>query len=173
MTENKALKTGVIKRLPPSNDFDQLTYSYDKEEYITCVFLSLFLEGFINDFGGSHLGDEYFRKHLERMETISKYQVIPRLVTGKELKGDSQHLARLKELIKIRNGIVHPKSEDGYQYTIPSLPNFKEPKRSQKLNLKAFFVMLKDLFLELNEIDPTAHHPDHIRKYLVKVGVEL
>lgn len=48
-------------------------------------------------------------EHLDRLDTESKWRVIPPLVCGNELHRDSKALADLRLLNRYRNSFVHPK----------------------------------------------------------------
>ena len=82
-----------------------------KAGYIAIVFSVMYIEGAIYNFGCIYLGDEYIESNLDRLSTLSKINVILRLVTGSELNKQGQAYEHLKRLIKHRNSIIHPKSE--------------------------------------------------------------
>jgi hypothetical protein len=52
---------------------------------VVIVFAAFAVEGHINDYAGRRLTDRYFTDHLDRLETINKWVIIPRLVTGKRV----------------------------------------------------------------------------------------
>ena len=75
------------------------------------VFSAMSFEAAIYDFASVHLGDDYVRDHLDRLDVLSKWLVVLRFVTGVELpKGEAPYGA-LKSLVFERNRLVHSKSE--------------------------------------------------------------
>jgi len=74
------------------------------------TFGAMCLEAFIYDYAAHNLSDTYTRKYLDKLDLISKWVIIPRLVTGKILPRESQAFEHLKRLVKERNELVHPKS---------------------------------------------------------------
>lgn len=87
---------------------------------ITIVFSVMTIDAYIYDYAARNLSDTYVKKHIDRLDLISKWVVIPRLVTGKELPADGKWLSMLGNLIKQRNLIIHHKSSEwpvSSQYT--------------------------------------------------------
>lgn len=78
-----------------------------KAGYIAIVFSVMYIEGAVYNFGCIYLGDEYIQLNLDRLSTLSKINVILRLVTGSELDKQGQAYEHLKRLIKYRNSIIH------------------------------------------------------------------
>lgn len=84
----------------------------DKSALITIVFAAIALEGYIYDYAARNFSDRFVRKFLDKLDTISKWVVIPQLVTGKEFPRDGQCFELLSGLVKERNRLVHYKSAD-------------------------------------------------------------
>lgn len=59
------------------------------------------------------MGDGFVSDHLDKLDTLSKWVIIPKLITGKSLPSEQKWLESLKKLIKIRNSIIHHKSLEG------------------------------------------------------------
>ena len=92
-----------------SNEWQNDKYYSLKDEaqksgYIAIVFAAMYIEAAI------YLGDNYIKKHLDKLSAISKLSVIMRLVTGKDIDTDSQAYEHLNRLFKYRNTLVHTKS---------------------------------------------------------------
>lgn len=83
-----------------------------RAELIVIVFSAMAIESYIYDYAARHLGDAFVKDHLERMDPLSKWILIPRLVTGRELPHRTHWQTPLASLIKVRNSIVHYKSSD-------------------------------------------------------------
>ena len=99
-----------------SNEWQNDKYYSLKDEaqksgYIAIVFAAMYIEAAIYNFGAIYLGDNYIKKHLDKLSAISKLNVIMRLVTGKDIDTDSQAYEHLNRLFKYRNTLVHSKSQ--------------------------------------------------------------
>jgi len=77
---------------------------------VTIIFTTISLEAYIYDYAARHLSDSYVKKYLDRLDPISKWVIIPRLVTGTEFKHGGKWLQLLKDLIRERNSVIHSKS---------------------------------------------------------------
>ncbi len=74
------------------------------------LFAAMCLESFIYEYAASNFSDTYAKKYLDKLDLVSKWVVIPRLVLGKEFPKDSQSFEHLKEIRSERNNLVHSKS---------------------------------------------------------------
>ena len=132
-----------------------------KEERDQCaisvvVFSAMYLEAFIYDYAAICLGDRYVRAHLDKLDLISKWLVVPRLTTGKQINKESQAFESLRLLNKNRNTLVHLKSKKGVsgQALIDLLEaNEKDIVKNTKNAINAMDMLVKELFA----IDP--EHP--------------
>ena len=129
----------------------------------TIIFLCTFLESYIYDFAGIMLGDNYVKTHLDKLDLISKWIIIPKIITGKEIDKKNSYFSRLKELVKWRNKLIHPKSKDGVSF----INNIKDNENINiesyqliydQVDIKSFFIMTKDLLNELDRIDKNGYH---------------
>ncbi|MDE3035165.1 MAG: hypothetical protein KGJ14_04250, partial [Nitrospirota bacterium] len=77
---------------------------------ITIVFCALVVEGYIYDYAARRLSDNFVEAHLDKLGTVSKWVLVPRLVTGKEFPKGSKGFELLKELVANRNSLIHSKS---------------------------------------------------------------
>jgi hypothetical protein len=76
----------------------------------TIVFIAMCIEAAAFDFSAIQLGDSYTKLYLDKLDLVSKWVVVPKLVSGKSLKKTSPALNSLKALVKSRNSLVHHKS---------------------------------------------------------------
>jgi len=83
-----------------------------KSALIVIVFSAMAIEAYIYDYAARHLGDVFVKDHLDKLDTLSKWIVIPELVTGKELSRHQKWYMLLKNLIKTRNSVMHHKSSE-------------------------------------------------------------
>lgn len=77
---------------------------------VSVIFSALTLEAFVNNYAIERFSRSYFDNHLDKLPTISKWIIIPKLFTGKELNSDSQPYECLKRLFKRRDRLVHYKT---------------------------------------------------------------
>ena len=77
---------------------------------ITVVFCALAVEGYIYDYAARNLSDSFVESHLDKLDVISKWMVIPKLVIGKDFPKDTRGFQLLRQLVTNRNFIAHNKS---------------------------------------------------------------
>lgn len=148
----------------PSSEYDDLLYKLvpvederDAHAYVACVFTAMYFEAFIYDYAASCLGDKYVKDHIDKLDFMSKWIVVPRLIVGKEMDKEKQAYMVLKQLHKDRNALVHLKSIEmslnNYEMVNSSLNHEKHLHRIVGNCKTALKVVIKELY----EIDPT--HP--------------
>jgi hypothetical protein len=97
--------------------------SVHDEAIITVVFSTMTLEAFINEYGVVFSSRSFFQNHLENLNLISKFILIPRINNKTELETDKQDFQDLKWLINLRNDLTHfkikEKSAQDIDMTIP------------------------------------------------------
>ena len=77
----------------------------------TIVFSAMCFEAAIYDYAAWQLGDAYAQDHLEKLDVVAKWIVVPKLVCQVDIRKDRAPFARFKQLITARNRLVHHKSE--------------------------------------------------------------
>lgn len=105
--------TGVAEeelRETPERVFD-LYENREKAAAIAITFAGMCLEAFLYDYASTELGDSYVKKHLDKLDMISKALIIPRLVCGKGIDKSGPVYASVRNLQKDRNNLVHFKSQ--------------------------------------------------------------
>jgi len=102
------------------NEFTDVEYDEQLELYKhnrlvagmqTIVFSAMCFEAAIYDFAAIHLGDNYVRKHIDKLDVISKWILVLRFVADVEIPKDQAPYCTFKNLITYRNRLVHAKSE--------------------------------------------------------------
>ena len=78
---------------------------------VSVIFSALTAEAFINNYAIERFSRSYFDNHLDKLSPVSKWIVIPKLVTGNEIDTDGQPYERLKKLFKLRDKLVHYKTK--------------------------------------------------------------
>lgn len=76
----------------------------------TIVFSAMSCEAAIFDLAAIQLGDDYASKYLDKLDLISKWVVVPPLICGRSMNVDGPAINSLRELTRLRNGLVHHKS---------------------------------------------------------------
>ena len=138
-------------------ELDPIEEARDQACIIDVVFTAMYFEAFIYDYSASCLGDRYSNEHLDKLDFLSKWLVIPKLVTGKEISKSGQAYESLKRLHKDRNSLVHLKSKAlnfEHDAITDYLRSREEDVERSTANCR---LALKQVVAELLEIDPD--HP--------------
>lgn len=88
-----------------------LSRKMDRDFAISITFAAMCLEAFIYDYAATYFTDTYAKNYLQDIDFVSKWVVVPKLVTGKDFPTDSQAFEQLQKLRKERNDLVHYKSK--------------------------------------------------------------
>lgn len=94
------------------NEEMEISMMVDKHKIKAIIFAALCVEAAINDYAGIHFGDTYSKKHLQNLDVISKWVVLPKLACGKSIDKSGPTFNALTQLIKSRNNLVHNKSKE-------------------------------------------------------------
>jgi hypothetical protein len=76
---------------------------------IIIVLCALAVEGYIYDYAARNLSDN-FANDIDKLDAVSKWLVIPQLITGKKFPKNGKAYKLLKQLVNDRNYLAHPKS---------------------------------------------------------------
>lgn len=112
----EAFHSDLLKKLPkPPEDEDPEPYYAQQDRMLkaaikTIVFAAMSLEASIYDLAAIHLTDDYVKQYLDKLDLLSKWLVIPRLLCGKSLDEQGPAIQALRGVIKSRNSLVHHKS---------------------------------------------------------------
>jgi hypothetical protein len=102
-----------LKKQPINhNQLIKYANSVHNEAIITIVFCTMTLESYINEYGITNSSRSFFQNHLEKLNLISKFTLIPKLNNKPELKTDKQEFQNLKWLINLRNDLTHYKIKE-------------------------------------------------------------
>lgn len=93
---------------------------------IAIIFAAVAAESFIYSFAVKTWSRSYVERHLERLDLVSKWVLIPPLAIGIELPRDGRAYQLLKQLVTNRNALVHakPKSFDLAKTTFAELEDY-------------------------------------------------
>jgi hypothetical protein len=112
------------------------------------------LESLINDYCAIKKSSNYFKKYIEKLDTVSKWIIVPKIITNKEIPTDSQAIELLRGLFQLRNSMVHPKSKEYDSLTEDnSLKDEYSDLISKKVPLS--FRAIKEITFELYKLDPS------------------
>lgn len=114
------------------------------------LYFSLFLEAYIYDYAARRLGDTYTKNYLEKLDIISKWVIIPRLITGRQIDTYKKSFAVLKQLIGVRNKLVHHKTQEA---TLENVMNFKD--LDEQISLTDVVSSIQDIFQQLQNNENT------------------
>lgn len=114
---------------------------------IVIIFSATSLEAYINYYAVSNLSRNYLKTYLDKLDLLSKWVVIPRIVTGTQLETGSKALQELSWLITLRNKLVHYKSRK------IEVADIKETDFLWGKDAKRAIETVKNLTQELNKID--------------------
>jgi hypothetical protein len=81
----------------------------DRDAYIALLFAACAAEAFINSYAARQFGDAYFDAHIERLDVVSKWVLVPKLAHDFEVDRGGQAFQLLCRLVRARNRLAHPK----------------------------------------------------------------
>ena len=73
----------------------------------TIVFAAMCIEAAAFDFAATQLSDSYAQRYLDKLDLVSKWVVVPKLICGRSLKESGPSLNALRVLVRARNALVH------------------------------------------------------------------
>lgn len=123
---------------------------------ITIVFATIAIEAHIYDFAARHLSDSFVKKYVDKLDLVSKWVIIPKLITGKELPRGGEWFQLLKNLVRERNSIIHSKTSDA-PYTIKEVQKYLEKRNEDQVaffnKVREAIDLLDTLPVEIGKID--------------------
>ena len=81
-----------------------------RDSQIAVIFSALAAEAYINDYAARRLSPAFVKAHIEKLDLQSKWVLVPQLITGHRFPKERHAFALLRELVRARNLLVHPKS---------------------------------------------------------------
>ncbi|WP_299898751.1 hypothetical protein [uncultured Aquimarina sp.] len=118
----------------------------EKAIFQSIIMIVVFFEALINEIGVVELGSTYYKKHLDKLSILSKWEIVLTLIYGNSLDRSSQQYGYLQDVIKIRNTLVHHKTkfiQDGTD--IHEVANLFE-------RTSDYFTIISNLFYSLEPI---------------------
>ncbi|UII75334.1 hypothetical protein LV716_13865 [Flagellimonas sp. HMM57] len=126
---------------------------------ISVIFCSMFLESYIYDFGARNTSDKYISKYLDKLDTMSKWVIIPKIISGVEIDRSKKSFEFISKLISARNKLIHWKSK---RMTFETLEKNKDEKIYNLVDLEKVFISIKDIFAQLDDGQEVKSHSFYI-----------
>lgn len=124
---------------------------------LSIISTALFLEAYIFDYGARKESGSYIKKYLDKLDSVSKWIVVTRLVKPPGIPKDNHEIENLKKIFKCRNELAHHKTApNGNLWEIPVLSETVTPK---------FCLQTMYNLLELNIQNDS---DDHVAKFILK-----
>ena len=144
----------------------------EEHAVVTIIFACAACELYINDAGARLLGDTYFAKHVDRLDLLSKWVLVPKLIKGHEIDRGGRAFELLKRLVGLRNELMHPKSAP---VELEQIKFSNEPPRAASAH--EAIEALDRLGEEAEKFDERAGSglfdaDEHSRRQLIRAGFE-
>jgi hypothetical protein len=149
----EASLAGIIppdEKMPLEYELMNVDIELAKLASITIVFATISVEAYIYDYAARHFTDSFVKKYIDKLDPISKWVIVPKLVTGKELSRGGEWFQLLKNLVRERNTIIHSKSSEA-PITTEEFYKYAEKRKETQAN---FFEKIKGA-IDLLDILPT------------------
>lgn len=128
-----------------------------KHASIAIVFSAIAVESYIYDYAARHLSDKFVQSYLDKLDLISKWVLVPRLITGKSLPQSGKWMMLLKALVKERNSIVHSKSKEP-PFEMKEVKDFYKKLNERNASIlqksRQAIELLDELATEISNLDP-------------------
>ena len=115
---------------------------------IVVVFSALTAEAYINHYAVDRTSKSFLNNYLDRLDPVSKWIIIPRLVTGRQIDTGCRAIGLYKKLIALRNKLVHWKTQK------KPISELKEEDWVTEHQAELAISAVKELIMELQRIDP-------------------
>ena len=149
--EHNELQLNTSEAEKSTDDFvDRVAEKNDRIGLLTLVvvvFCATSLEAYINQYAINKLSKNYFKTYLDKLDLLSKWIVLPRIITGKQLDIGSKSVQELSWLISLRNKLVHYKSRK------VNVEDLKTDDFLWSEDAKRAIDTVKNIAKELNKID--------------------
>ncbi len=89
-----------------------LRVSVEQAFISSMLYSCMAIEAFINNYGVRRLGEDFFRRNLERLGITEKHSLIMLTCYGRVIPQDDPERAKLRAMFDTRNQLVHPKARE-------------------------------------------------------------
>jgi hypothetical protein len=147
---------------PVKNDQDvdfvcEKNAAIQRSAMVVVVFSALTLEALINHYGIERVSRSFFDNHLDKLDPVSKWLILPKLIVGRQLDTDEQPYELLRGLFKLRNKLVHYKTRE------KAIDELKDEDWIREEEAHSAIQAVNKLVEELKCLDPTVD-TDWLRK---------
>ena len=156
-----------LERLETIHKFAALWEEIYANWLISITFSALCVEAYINHYAIENLSKNYFENYLDKLNTISKWIIIPRIITGKQIDSRTIAIKNLKRLIGLRHKLVHFKTR--YYHTVEERINDIFP---EYIDVELAIKTAPQLILEIKKIDEKVDS-DWINKSLNRLKTRI
>ena len=134
---------------------------------VVVVFSITALECYIYGYAARSLGEGYSERHIEKLDLVSKWIIVPRLVTEQEIRSDHKGIEMLAKLVKARNQVVHLKGKDLKPdiWEVQKSTIIKHDREILEAGVSAFRCV-GELGRELRRVDPAEHGAELLAAFL-------
>lgn len=134
---------------------------------VVVVFSITALECYVHGYAARRLGEGYAKRHVEKLDLVSKWIVVPKLVTGQEIPSHHEGIKLLAKLVKARNHIVHLKGKNLKPDTweMQEATIIKHDRGIVEASVSAFRCV-GELGRELHRLDPEEHSAKLLAAFL-------
>jgi hypothetical protein len=164
--EEQGIRSQVIDIEEPdrTNYVDYKTNELQEEAYrigtSAFLFLCMAIESFINHYGTKRLGEDYYKRNLERIGITEKLSLVAVVCNQTKLEAKDPLLIKLRALFDRRNSLVHPKTRE----FDPERPHDFIYKHPAEMDLQAHFDDLESIIERFCELDPEINRHFEFRK---------
>lgn len=96
------------------------------------IFCLMSIEALLNAYGVECLGEEFYKRNLERLRITQKLETLLAIRRNKFIDDDAEILKIARKLFERRNQIVHPKASEIKRGKIPKLPKHDPIKKAEE-----------------------------------------
>jgi hypothetical protein len=125
-----------------------------KAGVVIIIFSAFTLEAYIYDYAARKLSDSYVHKYLDKLDVVSKWIIIPHLVTGKPFPVGTRGIELLRDLTRERNSIAHSKSSDAFSLTEADMDKQFQRIENFPRKVTQAIAALDTLAVEMEQLDP-------------------
>ena len=128
----------------------------DKFMIVVIVFSAIAIEAYIYDYAARHFSDSFVKNYIDKLDLISKWVIVPRLVTVKGLPREHKWFELIKDLVRERNSIVHSKSSEvpaGFENAKNYFAKLKKKNEQIIQSTRQAIQLLDELIIEMSSLD--------------------
>jgi hypothetical protein len=129
---------------------------------IALLFVCMTIEAFINHYGVKRLGEDFYKRNLERTGITEKLSLISFLCCNVKLEPKDDLLIKVRNLFDQRNQLVHPKTKE-FDFENPDRFSVAHPR---DIDLYADFKDMEFVIDKFCEMDPAMDRSFEFKKVL-------